>query len=104
MSLTLAIPGFFLIIASVIFTFFDYSFSLIFLLFHFLKRCWLCSLSIFNLSVFVICAVFEKLNVVELGLEFWSGLDPFIWRVFKYTSFYFLHILYLCLPNFFFSQ
>jgi hypothetical protein len=36
------------------------------------------SLDFQSLCVFVICVVFEKLNVVELGLEFWSGLDPFI--------------------------
>jgi hypothetical protein len=35
------------------FHFFSIILSLLFLLlFHFLKRCWLCSLSIFNLSVF----------------------------------------------------
>jgi len=56
MSFTLAIPGFFLIIASVIFTFLDYSLPLWFFFFF----------SIFNLCV---CCV-RKMNVVELGFGF----------------------------------
>jgi hypothetical protein len=84
MSLTLAIPGFFLIIASVIFTFFQLFFlSCFFFCFTFWNDADY-ALSRFSISLCFcdLCLCLRNWMWLSLVWNILVGLDPFTWGIF----------------------